>query len=299
MVAATSLGVERWSLRDVEGGELPLYVTRPDASPRVIMARGATGLGMPTFAATRERWPGGAGAILRDLRAEERAFSLPWVVEARDRAALWQTLRDLRRRVNPLKGPVTLVCTAPDGGRRELVATYQGGLEDDSGGGDDQPEWQRHAVAFVADDPWYRDAAETVHEWTGASQVHRPFFPLLPLRLSSSGLFATPTLAVAGDLTARPVWTIRGPATGVTLRNTTTGGLLVIDLTLAAGESLRIDTSPRTPGIARDTGLRWFPQAGSTLWGLEPGSNSLAITIGGATAATSVTLAYRPLYLGP
>lgn len=292
-------GVERWLLRDVDGAELPLFVEDPRAFPRVILARGASGLGMPTFAATRERWPGGAGAILRDLRAEERAFSLPWVVESRDRAEQWQWLRDLRRRVNPLHGPVTFVCIGPAGDRRELVATYQGGLEDDSGGADDQPEWQRYAVAFVADDPWYRAAAETVEEWSGAGQIHRPFFKLLPLRLSSSTVFATPRLTVGGDLTAWPVWTVRGPAVGITLRNLTTGERLFVDLTLAAGEWLRIDTNPRAPGITRDNGLRWFPQAGSTLWGLAPGTVDLEITLGGATAATSVTLAYRPLYLGP
>ena len=99
----------------------------------------------------------------------------------------------------------------------------------------------------------------------------------------------------AGDAGAWPVWTIDGPGTDIALRNLTTGAYLATSQALVAGDQLVIDTRPdaKTATLNGTTNVYSTLDPQGSLWRLQPGDNDLQLEVGGATAATLITLTYR------
>jgi hypothetical protein len=143
-------------------------------------------------------------------------------------------------------------------------------------------------------------------------QHHRPgadrsgaFFPIFPLRLGASSIFARELIASTSDVKAWPFWTITGPGSAITIENTTTGKSLTWGGTLGDSEILYIDTRPRElstdPKSVRDTTATWrFSELEwpSDFWPLEPGVNSVRIEMAGATTSSSVRAQWLPRFLG-
>lgn len=150
------------------------------------------------------------------------------------------------------------------------------------------------------------------NEPDGGTEKHlRPFLPLrvAPATIADDGH----SIDVNSDVDVWPVWRITGPLgeqdTGdptipIKITNKTTGQQLALLYGLPADRTLVVDTRPGIKAVYLETrdgsqGLNLWPYVTSSdpLWPLRPGKNVIAITAAGATADTSIELAYTPRYL--
>lgn len=269
---------------DVAGAELTLVKTR-----------GATGRHMPPAIVREEVVPDGDGSRVRSVRFDARQVVVPIYVEGPARTDLIAAVRTLARAMNPKRGEGTLRSTAADGEIRDLRCRYVDGL----GLEETFPQFAVPTLLFRASDPfWYAATDQIVEYRTGTPST---FFPLFPLTLSSSTVFGDVIVDNTGDVEAWPVWLVTGPGSDLVLRNVTTGYVIDLPITLAAGESLTIDTRPGERTVLKQDGTNLFPNLtdDSALWPLIEGDNRIQIEFSAATAASAVQLAYRRRFLTP
>lgn len=259
---------------------------------------GRLGAWMPPVSFVEEAVPLQPGARLRQVKVGVREVDVPLLLRAPSEPALRTSVRALLRSFNPSRGDGKLRVRAADGSERELTCRYAGGFEGDEGPAAKGNLSQRVVLIFRAADPyWYaRTGVQTIYTLGSPAT----FFPFFPLRLSSSTIFADATVANAGDVEAWPVWQLTGPGVDPVLRNLTSGELMSLSLTLAAGESLAIDTRPGRKSVTADAGSNQFGalSAASVLWALQAGDNAVRVEMSGATADSQVSLSYTPRYLG-
>ncbi len=272
---------------------------------------GLRGLDMPPSALIAQAVPLQPGARVRRVRVEPREVDLPLEILGESRADLRAELRRWTGRFNPRRPDgsprtVRLRATTALGDVRDLTCLYLRGLEgqitEDALG-----FRQRAVVTLYAGDPYWYDATATLDALYTAGSAPRASFlggRFLPLRLSSSTVFAQPTVDNPGDAEGWPVWTVIGPGVNPVLRNLTTGEYLELALTLLRGERVAIDTRPtfHVGGkTVRHEGKNAFGalSAASALWSLLPGDNSLQLELSGATADSSIRLAFQAPRLGP
>lgn len=260
---------------------------------------GTSGRFMPPVTHDEQEIPGQPGSRWHDVQHGPRSFVLPlWIADA-GAAALRALLRDLVGKMDPSRGESRIRVTAPGGDQREITCRYESGLEllerlgETSG-----PTVQRAPLVLRAHDPYWYAVSDVVVPF--GPQQAGSFFPLPPIRLSSSEVFADVTIDAIGDAPqAWPVWTIQGPGANVVLRNFTTGKSLRLKIALG-GESVTVDTRPGRKLITRHDGTNLWPAVvmPSALWSLKRGLNAIRIEMASAVATTSeVQLAYRPCYL--
>jgi hypothetical protein len=154
----------------------------------------------------------------------------------------------------------------------------------------------RAEVELEASDPWWYDASDTALDFTLGTPA--TFFPLFPLRLSASEVFADATVNNDGDVDAWPVWSVTGPGAGLVLRNLTTGKMLSLNRTLSAGEIVTIDTRPRLKTVTLQDGSNLFSLLSGSLWPLAVDVNAIRVEFTGATSASVVSLRYRRRRIG-
>lgn len=280
-----------------------------DCSAGIDWTDGRSGEDLPPFTVTEDAMPEGdqPAAVIRGVRAAPRLVTLPILVHAPTNAAFRTRQQRLIRAFNPIPGDGRLRYLQPDGTTRVLTARYDSGAEG-SGIQDRAGLWWRlWAVQLRAVDPYWSSLEP--ESLTFGSGAGAGFFPLLPVTLGSSSVLGETTATLAGDVRTWGVWTIHGPANGVTtLRNTTLDRTVTLNLTgaheLDEGETLVVDMHPTRARItaytvAEPDGANWFsarvgvPQ----MWPLEPGDNDIELAVAGATSATSLTFEYTPRWL--
>jgi phage-related protein len=258
-----------------------------------------SGRGAPPVRMDEEDVPGQPGSRLRAVRHGARDFALPLWITSDTETNLRTEVRSLIASMDPTRGDGRIRVTGPGGDQREIVCRYQGGLELSETLGDTSgPLLQRAPAMFRAHDPYWADVSPTVTEWE-LGQAPGSFFPIFPIRLSSSEVFALDTVTNAGDVDAWPVWTITGPGSGIRMANLTTGKAWGFTVDLGTGESLTIDTRPGVKTVIHSSGANWWQYLSSTsrLWSLRRGVNSLRIEMGSATAESHVALSRTHKYL--
>lgn len=256
------------------------------------------GRGMPPIRIRSDEVAEQDGSRLRLVRYGTREVSIPLDVFTASPSALRTAVRTLERLFDPKRGDGSLRVLSPDGSTRDLVCRYVGGLELQEAY-EGAFGVQRTVLVFRAFDPLWRDASTT--SVTFAPDTATAFFPILPLRLSSSEVYSDASIDNSGDAEAWPMWTITGPGDSPVLRNLTTDEVIdLTGLTLGAGESVVIDTAPGAKTVRSGTGSNLFSSLSSTstLWSLAQGINSVRVELSGVTAATSVVLSYRRRWLG-
>lgn len=279
-----------------DGTELPL-----DDSLGIRCEDGPDGRYMPPFDLDEQDAPD-AGGWVAAARPALRTVSLPLAVEFADSAVASRALmRTLVRAFDPSRGPGILRATTIAGDVRELIAWYQSGLEADESVADPALTEYRCTVKLRADATW-QDGAENVASWA-TGQAVGSFFPVPPLKLTGSEVYASAQVTIDGDVDTQPSWTITGPGSALELRNLTTGRSLAWGGTLAAGEQLTIDTRrrphTRTPRQVLRNGANAFGDlTARDLWPLVAGTNQIEIKLVGATSASLVATRWRNRWLG-
>lgn len=266
--------------------------------------RGTKGRFMPPIERTADQVPFQPGDRLRTVRHMTREVAVPVRYkyegdESTREQQLRQSLRTWAVRLDPLRGDIALRSTGPSGDARVLTCRYHGGLELDENDGFFPAGRQNAVLVFIAGDPYWYDESDIVDTYT-SDAVPLTWFPFFPLRLGGGETFSAPIIFNAGDVAAWPVWTINGPGSELYLRNLTTGKILHLVTTLAAGDTVTIDTRPGVKTVTRGDGLNLFPNLDPTalaLWPLERGTNSVSVEFAGTTGASSVQLNYKQRYL--
>ena len=261
----------------------------------------ASGRYMPVVKHEEFGVPGQPGARRQRSRHDVHEFTIRVVLSANSEPTLRQEIRDLVSVFNPLEGEGVLRVTSPIGDVREIQCIYANGLGMDESPGMSGMGTQKADVTLRAYDPYWRDTSDISSSF--AIGVVPTFFPIFPLRLTSSQIAVDDTVVNAGDVETWPVWTITGPGSAVILRNLTTGESLDLTTTaLGAGDQITIDTRPGVKTVLLDDGTNLFStlSAASVLWSLRRGSNAIRLEMSGAVAGqSSLSVAYKQRYLSP
>jgi phage-related protein len=286
---------------DVNGVEYPLT---SGANIRVLS--GMKGRFMPPISITKREVPFQHGSRKETIKVKDRDVDIPVYIKAKSEIELRDIMRRTLRMINPLKGDGKLKSIAADGSQRELICCYTGGLEGDESKDTKGYWWQKALLIFNADDPFWCDAT-TIVQTFGINENPGLFFPILPLRLTSSTVFADMSISNDGDVETWPEWIITGPGENIVLRNMTTSEVMSLDhpdAKLEVGESIVINTNPRPPNektVTKSDGTNLFYTLSddSSLWALQDGDNSIQLEMTNATSESSIQLTYRNRYWGP
>lgn len=101
-----------------------------------------------------------------------------------------------------------------------------------------------------------------------------------------------------GDVPSYPVWQLTGPFTSITATNSTTGKSWTIGYTAGSGDTLTLDTTPGRTSLVNVSGVNQWDKliTGYQLWPVVGGTNTLAVSVNGATSASQARLTYTPRY---
>lgn len=267
---------------------------------RVGLEAGWRGFDSPTYQLYTSDSPGFDGEEFEGARAQARDLLIPIYLRADTLGEFLTRKRDLLSAMAPKRGPVTLTVAEPDGARRRIDCYYTGrGGEGDTSTDRAGLTWVKHTLELRALQPYWRG---DLVQYTFGNPSGGSFFPILPLRVTTSRVFGTSTIVVPGDTDTYPIWTVTGPSTGsIELRFTTPAGEergLSLGSVITAGQWVRADTTPTRPTVVDETGANRYGDLGpgSGLWPMPPGPVEVEVNVAGATADTLVTLQFEPRY---
>lgn len=259
---------------------------------------GIQGRGTAPIVVTEDTAAGQDGALLRNVRRGPINVSVPVLFSAPSESALRAVIEDAISVLDPTLGDGALTFVYGDGTSRQLTRVrYLAGLEGDESQGNGR--WfQRKVLAFRAYDPYFYDTLLTTHVVAGGDQTD--FFPLLPLNLSRGAIGSTVTIVNDGRAPAQPIWTVHGPAAGLTILNQSTGQKLDMPtVSLTDTQSLTVDTRPGIVAAIRNDGTNLYDQLtnDSVMFQLRKGANDVLVTAGGSNSSSLVTVSYYRRFL--
>ena len=259
----------------------------------VLHLHGSTGLGLaPVSIASSERLAGD-GSIVRGVRYDSREVFIPLYVEAPSTGELSAVRRDLTALLAPHRGPVEVRIEDPATGSERMIQGYlREGLDGDYGDGF-HGSWQTLGLTFECPDPWWLGPERLVS--LRVDPGSKPFLSetveFFPVILAQSVVEGEFEVTIDGAGPVLPSWEVVGPGEDLRISNGT--DVIEIDGEFEAGTSTVIDaaTGRITPDRWADMSLR------SRLFALEPGHQTLTVSLVGATPETVVRLVYRERYL--
>jgi phage-related protein len=274
--------------------------TDPDGTDTtLIVERQTQGRFAPPTRFKTDTSPIQPGSLMRNARHESRRVVIPILIRSDSAANLRTTLRELNFALDPVRGRGTLKVTGPGGTERIARAYLEDGMGlDESLDSTTGNTWQRASLQFFCEEPYWLDA-NTISSSVDYGTTTATFFPFFPLRLSSSSVFGSVEIDNTGDVNTWPQWTITGPGSAIYLKNLTTGKTINIDTTLTAGETITIDTTPGVRTITKNDGTSLFGSltAGSELWPLIRGINSIQLEMSDAISGSSISYSYSRRWL--
>jgi hypothetical protein len=258
-----------------------------------------SGLFMTQIDFVEEDVPFQSGSRLRNIKVKPRDVDVQLLIKCDSEVELRQLVRDCLRMFNPLTGDGKLKVIAPDNSQRELVCRYKTGLEGTENRDSKGRTWKIVLLIFRAFDPFWYDS-NTIVQTIKLNESPGLFFPILPLRLASSTVFADMAVDNTGDVETWPEWIITGPGENIVLRNMSTDEVTNLEASLEAGETLTIDTKPYAKTVTKNDGTNLFYTLTdeSSLWALQEGNNSIQLEMANATNNSGIQLTYRNRYWG-
>jgi len=255
---------------------------------------GPTGRFMPPVDLVEQQVPFQAGTRLKQLYVKSRDIDLPLGITGTSKSDLRTQVRNLLNMFNPLLGDGTLKIIAEDGSQRQIKCRYSSGLEIQETG----LFWQNVIIVLKAFDPYWYDPNPIIQTFTVGTPA--TFFPILPMRLTSSTVFTDTTINNDGDVESWPTWIITGPGDTIYIRNLSTGEFININYTLQPGETINIDTRLGKKTVTLGDGTNLYPNmsSDSSLWALQPGNNQIRIEMQNSQIASNVQLSYQNRYWG-
>lgn len=299
-------------LNDCDGFDTVTWIDYRGRETVLPVGQGVDGRFLPPVITDTVRVFGEAGE--RRLRQEHdaREIVLPLAIKLEGcppEQVLRESLRLLGCQLNTIVEPGILRVQSGTLPAREIIASYTGGYEFfETNSRVAQP-----VLVLRAHEPYWTSIADTT--LTFATGTGLPFFvpdpadapdfvignPMPAFTLSVDTIAGAQNILVPCDVKVWPVWTLTGPASDVVLSNLTTGlDINLTGITLGPGDVITIDTRPGRKTITDQTGANRFADLdpASTLFPLEPGTNSLLLLVDGfVQGQTSLTLAYRERFL--
>lgn len=281
-----------------DAGELDLTSTVGEGFQWWLSKPGPEGLGMPKVAPWDSEASLTDGGVWSGARLESRQVMLPLAIDSAGFTGRQAARRQLAAALMPGGRPAEgrIVVRYSDGSTRELrKVRFSGGLDETDTG----PGIVVVGLTFKAYDPLFYGPEQRVV----FSAAEQPFFPGPPFILTPESVSDTLTVAIPGEVPVWPEWLIEGPLDSFS----TTNGVATWGLPspLAGGSAIRVRTDPRTVLRERVTDAA----TGANLWAamiaggfptfyvFPPGTTSVGVQFDNATAATRVTLTWRPAYL--
>jgi len=258
------------------------------------------GLGaVPISIATQPSWDGGVDVL--NVQPLARTVTLPIHIYGSTPSEFlsrWRSLAGAFASTRRL-GPGTIQITRGDGSVRQIAAYYADGFSGRPGHGYVEDDV---VLQLLCPTPYWTDPSPT--ELVRTFGTTSSYFTPYPT-VSSSQIIGSSVLNNPGDAVTYPTWTITGPGSSVIATNTTTGESWTLDPSASAvaygplltGDVVTVQTRPmkiRGPSGQVWTGAINFPDA--TLWGLQPGDNSVSIVVAGASSGTRISVVFNPRY---
>ena len=233
------------------------------------------------------------GGVWRFTKRLVRDIDLPFVITGSSEIDVETKLRRLSNLLHDRKGATTLIANYPTGETWEIQGHYVGGAETQFGD-DTKTTYCKWVVQLRCPVPyWVRTNSEQYN--VGTAGAGRGLIPrLAELQLSSSQALGVLNIENSGDVEAYPVWTLRGPATQVTITNSSTGASFVYNAAIALGTTITIDTFKGT--VVNQAGTNLYANLGTSpkLFPIDAGTSSISIVATGADTNTLISLAYQP-----
>ncbi len=273
------------------GGETFTLGRGPDDP--VLHLYGSTGLGLaPVDIASSDRITGD-GSVVRGVRYGAREVFLPLLMESDSVAGLSRMRRELNRLLAPHLGPVEIRVEDPASGTDRMIrGYYREGLDGDFGDGF-HGSWQTLGLTFECPDPWWLGPEQMVE--LRVNPGSKPFLsatvPFFPVVLAQSTVQGRFDVTIEGDGPVWPSWEVLGPGTDLVIARGTDRIEIAGAFSPTAPVSIDTAAGRISPDRWADTSLR------SRLFSLDPGHQSLTVTLVSATPATLVRLTYRERYL--
>jgi len=220
-----------------------IYWVRPDGGTLDLtdgitydIRQGVDGRYMPPFEFLSDAIYTYPGEVLRTVKTKPREVTLPITVYTACggghtiEANLRINLRTLTNAFNPTLGEGKLMVVTLDSQVFILNCRYSGGMSLEESYSTGSGTFRMFVATFIAHSPyWWKPTEE---DWTWSHD--------------DADLANPQTVINNGDIEAWPVWTIKGPASSVTIRHTESGKYMTITpaTALTANDNITIDTRP-------------------------------------------------------
>lgn len=292
------------SIRTFDGNELVLINDNVK-----LLAVGNLGAPDTQWITRRGYLQDGATEISYTLQPRNITAEL-WHSSACDRQTWWDYRAELHNFLRPNRnGPMTFTIRTPNGNERAIIVRADPGLTFPSQSNDNS--WNiREQFDFLAQNPLFFDAAETVMSLSSTTQLQLVFPITFPITFGTSDEFLTTgSITYTGTWKSYPTITLTGPYTRAQIQHVTLGINIMLSVAIAAGESRIIDLTPGSQSIMDGDGNNKFSDlgAGSDLvdFALYPdpevagGVQSITIQlVDGVAGVSTASLAYFNRYFG-
>lgn len=263
-----------------------------------------TGNGFPDIRTAEQVKSQQDGAIATGYKYGARTFGFAGHLTSADdplTAAAYLTERDelmaaLNLQNQPVEGlPMTF--TLITGGTRTLREVRLISAVLDFPAGEPSIVWNSYQLTFRATFPFFEGTAydedQEITDFSAGAAIPTPI-PAALSGTSSASPYASYTNN--GNANAYPVFTITGPGSGFTVLNRTNSQTFYIDYTLAAGETIEIDTWNHTVKLNGDSNLLYYFEGDFIHF--EPGTTTVAfVADSGDTADTNLNVVYSDTYM--
>jgi hypothetical protein len=268
---------------------------------------GATGLEMPPVDVVSDPVPGVPGSTVTDVKVLARPVFLPlYCRNGNGQVAYREMLDQIRSLIDPTTGSFRLVGDSIRG-QRELIVTYDSGLEGADGEDTEGLSWCKVGLKLTAHDPYAQALEDRRLEYRVTPTVAEPFLGVVggtdapwPRAISTSSVIGTGmSVIISSEVPIYPKVELVGPMTSFlgTLDPTLyTDREWSVDIPsgVADNSTLVLITNPRARSIRLDGSLAaGLVALGSTLRPFYPGENTLSVVAPGGTEDTLIALSWR------